>query len=165
LREDHARMVELHAEHRTALLRFLSGLTGGEWSAAEDLLQETMIRAWRSLESVPADSHGSRRWLLTVARRVAIDSARRRQARPAETGPVDAERIASVDDTTEIVVLADSWRNAVRRLSDTHRTILTELYFQGRSLDETAQTLGIPLGTVKSRAHYAVRSLREAVAG
>ncbi|MFI6075689.1 sigma-70 family RNA polymerase sigma factor [Actinoplanes sp. NPDC051343] len=158
-------MVELHAEHRSALLRFLIGLTGGEWYAAEDLVQETMIRAWRSLESVPADSHGSRRWLLTVARRVAIDSARRRQARPAEAGPVDAERIASVDDTTEIVVLADSWRNAVHRLSDTHRTILSELYFQGRSLDETARTLGIPLGTVKSRAHYAVRSLREAVAG
>jgi RNA polymerase sigma-70 factor (ECF subfamily) len=158
-------MVELHAEHRTALLRFLLGLTGGECFAAEDLLQETMIRAWRSLESVPADSIGSRRWLLTVARRVAIDSARRRQARPAEAGPIDAERIASVDDTTEIVVLADSWSNAVRRLSDTHRTILSELYFQGRSLDETAQTLGIPLGTVKSRAHYAVRSLREAVAG
>jgi RNA polymerase sigma-70 factor (ECF subfamily) len=39
------------------------------------------------------------------------------------------------------------------------------LYFQGRSLDETARALGIPLGTVKSRAHYAVRSLREAVAG
>jgi RNA polymerase sigma-70 factor (ECF subfamily) len=96
---------------------------------------------------------------------VAIDSARRRQARPAETGPIDAERIASVDDTTEIVVLADSWRNAVRCLSDTHRTILSALYFQGHTLDETARTLGIPLGTVKSRAHYAVRSLREAVAG
>jgi RNA polymerase sigma-70 factor (ECF subfamily) len=96
---------------------------------------------------------------------VAIDSARRGQSRPAETGPIDTERMAAVDDTTETVVLADSWRNAVRRLSDTHRNILAELYFQGRSLDETARTLGIPLGTVKSRAHYAVRSLREAVAG
>jgi RNA polymerase sigma-70 factor (ECF subfamily) len=157
-------MAELHAEHSPALLRFLIGLTGGEWYAAEDLLQETMIRAWRSLETVPVDSSGSRRWLLTVARRVAIDSARRRQARPAETGLVDIERMAAADDTTETVVLADSWRNAVRCLSETHRTILSELYFRGRSLDETAQFLGIPLGTVKSRAHYAVRTLRKAVA-
>jgi RNA polymerase sigma-70 factor (ECF subfamily) len=158
-------MVELHAEHRTALLRFLTGLTGGETYAAEDLLQETMIRAWRSLDSVPTDRLGSRRWLLTVARRVAIDSARRRQARPAETGPADTERLASSDDTIAAVVLADSWRNAVHRLSDMHRTIVSELYFRGRSLDETAESLGIPLGTVKSRAHYAVRSLRKAVSG
>jgi RNA polymerase sigma-70 factor, ECF subfamily len=157
-------MVELHAAHRTALLRFLAGLTS-ESHVAEDLLQETMIRAWRSLGSVPTDRQGSRRWLLTVARRVAIDSARRRQARPPETGPIDTERIAAVDDTTETVVVADAWRNAVRDLSDTHRTILSELYFRGRSLDETARSLGIPLGTVKSRAHYAVRSLRQAVAG
>jgi RNA polymerase sigma-70 factor, ECF subfamily len=157
-------MAELHAEHATALLRFLIGLTGGEWYTAEDLLQETMIRAWRSLDTVPADSAGCRRWLLTVARRVAIDSARRRRARPAEIGPLDLEHVAAADNTTDTVLLADSWRNAVRCLSETHRTILSELYFRGRSLDETAQFLGIPLGTVKSRAHYAVRTLRAAVA-
>jgi RNA polymerase sigma-70 factor (ECF subfamily) len=158
-----ARMAQLHAEHSGPLLNFLLGLTNGERHAAEDLLQETMIRAWRYLDRVPEDHEGSRRWLFTVARRVTIDAVRMRQVRPAETNLLDLTRMPTADDTTDTVVAADSLRRAVGSLSDAHRTILSELYFRGRSARETATRLGVPVGTVKSRAHYALRTLRDAL--
>lgn len=157
-------MAELHTEHSAVVLRFLMKLTDGERFAAEDLLQDTMIKVWRSLDHVPDDFIGSRRWLLTVARRVAIDWVRRRRVRPAETGLIDLDRVASPDNTIDVVLLAESLRHAVSCLSDTHRAILSEVYFQGHSLDETASRLGIPIGTAKSRAHYALRNLRAAIA-
>ena len=79
------RLSELYADHSRPLLNFLLRLTNGERTAAEDLLQETMIRAWRHLETVPTEPENIRRWLFTVARRVTIDAVRMRQARPAET--------------------------------------------------------------------------------
>jgi len=157
-------MDALHAEHSRPLLNFLSGLTG-ERHAAEDLLQETMIRAWRHLDSVPLESENARRWLFTVARRVAIDAVRMRRARPAETSVLDLTRIATVDDTPETVLAIHALRAAVDGLSQAHRRILSELYFEGRSTRETANRLGVPVGTVKSRAHYALRTLRDAVVG
>jgi RNA polymerase sigma-70 factor (ECF subfamily) len=57
----------------------------------------------------------------------------------------------------------DSLRRAVHDLSESHRVVISELYFHGRSTHETADRLGVPVGTVKSRAHYALRTLREAV--
>lgn len=159
-----ARMCRLNAEHSRPLLSFLLGLTGGERTAAEDLLQETMIRAWRHLDSVPTETENARRWLFTVARRVAIDAVRMRRARPAETHVLDLNRIPATDDIPDTVVAIDALRRAVGSLSHIHRRILSELYFEGRSTRETAQRLGVPVGTVKSRAHYALRTLRDAVA-
>ncbi|XVV09825.1 sigma-70 family RNA polymerase sigma factor [Actinoplanes sp. CA-131856] len=158
-----ARMVALHAAHARPLLSFLLNLCNGERHAAEDLLQETMIRAWRNLDTVPTEHENARRWLFTVARRVAIDAVRMRKARPAETGSLDMSRLPIGDDTTETVVAADTLRRAVDGLSDAHRTILAELYIEGRSTKETATRLGVPVGTVKSRAHYALRTLKDAL--
>jgi RNA polymerase sigma-70 factor, ECF subfamily len=158
-----ARMCRLHAEHSRPLLNFLLGLTGGERHAAEDLLQETMIRAWRHLDSVPDESENARRWLFTVARRVAIDAVRMRRARPPETSVLDLTRIPAGDNVPETVVAIDALRRAVDGLSQVHRRILSELYFEGRSTLECANLLGVPVGTVKSRAHYALRTLRDAV--
>ncbi|WP_240670168.1 sigma-70 family RNA polymerase sigma factor [Actinoplanes solisilvae] len=157
------RMSRLHAEHSRPLLNFLIGLTGGERHAAEDLLQETMIRAWRHLDSVPEESENARRWLFTVARRVAIDAVRMRKARPAETSVLDLSRIPAADDTPDTVLAIDALRRAVGSLSQAHRRILSELYFEGHSTRETATLLGVPVGTVKSRAHYALQTLRDAV--
>lgn len=156
-------MVALHAQHTGPLLGFLTGLTNGERHAAEDLLQETMIRAWRNLDNVPAESENARRWLFTVARRVAIDAVRMRQARPAETTNLDLARLPTNDDVPDTVVASDTLRRAAADLSDVHRVILSELYFEGHSIQETARRLDVPVGTVKSRAHYALRAIRNAL--
>ncbi len=120
------------------------------------------MRAWRHLDKVPTGSEGARRWLFTVARRIAIDTYRAQNARPVEVGPVEADR-RSGDDTGDSVIALHLMREAVKSLSPDQRFVLSELYLNRRTVDETAAHLGIPVGTVKSRAHYAVQRIRAAL--
>ena len=88
-------MNRLHSSHADAVFRFLLRLTLGERHLAEDLLQETMVRAWRNIDVLDIDAEEQRRWLFIVARRVAIDAARARHVRPSEVGTVDLNRLAT----------------------------------------------------------------------
>src|SRR6201996_5260858 len=81
---DEAYIRALYAEHGGALLRYALHLTGGDRQRAEDLVQETMMRAWRHPEAL-AD-RPARPWLFAVARNLAVDSYPARQARPPDTG-------------------------------------------------------------------------------
>jgi len=157
------RMHRLYAWNAEPLHRFLLRLTWGDRQLAEDLLQETMLQAWRHIDRLPNNRESIRRWLFIVARRIAIDAARARQARPAEIGVTDLAWFAGAIDVTEDVVTAQTVRSALPKLSAAHRSVLIELYFFGRSTDEAAARLGIPEGTVKSRAHYALQALRAAI--
>jgi RNA polymerase sigma-70 factor (ECF subfamily) len=157
------RMQALYSAHARALYRFLLRLTFGERAAAEDLLQETLLRAWRHLDGLTADVETLRPWLFTVARRIAIDAARARRARPAEVAVLDLGALPSRDDPIEAMLTVQTVRQALNLLSPEHRGVLIEIYFRGRSAREAATVLGIPEGTVKSRAHYAVRFLRTAI--
>lgn len=158
-----ARMRALHAEHSDPLMRFLLKLCLGERQLAEDLLQETMLRAWRNIDSIAADRETQRRWLFTVARRVAIDAARARQARPSEVGSLDLTRMPASGDAVEGVVATQVIREALPKISAEHRTVLVALYYRGLSAGEIAAGLGIPEGTVKSRIHYALRAMRAVI--
>jgi RNA polymerase sigma-70 factor, ECF subfamily len=155
-------MKELYDRYAKPLLRFLLRLTAGDRHLAEDLMQETMLRAWRNLNSLPTDPEHCRMWLFTVARRVAIDAARARHARPAEMLVADLTWRAR-DDVIEGIVAVHTIRSALPKLSPDHRAVLVELYYWDNSVAETAVRLGIPEGTVKSRAHYALCSMRAAV--
>jgi RNA polymerase sigma-70 factor, ECF subfamily len=157
------RLRRLMDDHGTQLTRFVQRLSLGHRQTAEDLVQETMVRAWRSMDTLPLEDSSGRRWLFTVARRLVIDEVRRRQVRPVEVAPVDAERCATDDDTSGAAIANHSLREAVGKLSPAHRQVLHEVYFLDRTAEEVATRLGIPLGTVRSRLHYALRSLRAAV--
>jgi RNA polymerase sigma-70 factor (ECF subfamily) len=159
-------MREIQRNNGGALLQFLRNqVSSGASHTAEDLVQETMLRAWRSLDAVPVEPESQRRWLFTVARRLAIDAYRKRQARPVEVSLVDTEPAASGGGAAETVIAEITLRHAVGALSNAHRSVLQELYVDGHTLDETATRLGVPVGTVKSRAHYAIRQLRDALMG
>jgi RNA polymerase sigma-70 factor, ECF subfamily len=153
-------ILDLYAD---PLLRFLLRLTLGERHLAMDLLQETLLRAWRNRGRLPADPEIRRKWLYTIAKHVAIDAARARAARPAEIGVTDFEWLVAHGDDMESVVAVHTIRSALPKLSADHRTVLIELYYRGSSVTEIATRLGIPKGTVKSRAHRALRSLRAIV--
>jgi RNA polymerase sigma-70 factor (ECF subfamily) len=154
---------QLYGLYAEPLLRFLLRLTLGDRPLAEDLLQETLLRAWRNLDNLPAEPENRRKWLYTVARRVAIDAARARKARPSEIACTDFNRLPAEGDEMEGVIAVHTIRGALSKLSPDHRAVLIELYYRGSSMAEAAVRLGIPGGTVKSRAHYALRSLRAAV--
>lgn len=163
--EARRRMAEIHAEHARPVLYFLLRLVGSDRNEAEDLLQETMLRAWRHIDSLPADHRDLRRWLLTVARHLTIDADRRRRARPREVQLENITGRATADDTMETVIVTHSVREALHELTSDQRTILTDLYVHGRPIRQVAALRGIPVGTVKSRAHHAVQALRRAASG
>jgi RNA polymerase sigma-70 factor (ECF subfamily) len=157
--------VELHRVHGPALLHFLLGLTYGDRQRAEDLLQETLVRAWQHPEAFDGPHESMRPWLFTVARRLAIDARRSRLARPTEVHDGVLESTASHGDPTERSAAALDVRDAVRALSPEHRAVLVQIYFRGLSVNEAAAVLGIPAGTVKSRSYYALRVLGRRLPG
>ncbi|MBY8874502.1 sigma-70 family RNA polymerase sigma factor [Micromonospora sp. PLK6-60] len=162
-RRAEARLRDIHRNNSGALLYFLRGLVSpGVGHTAEDLLQETMLRAWRRLDTVPTEPDSQRRWLFAVARRLAIDAHRKRQSRPVEVSLLDIEPAAG-SEAANTAIATVTMQHTIGLLSAAHRSVLTELYVKGNSVDETAARLGVPVGTVKSRAHYATRFLRNAL--
>lgn len=154
----------LYEEHAGPLLMFVLRLTGGDRQRAEDIVQETLLRAWRNAHRLGAQGQQSLRpWLVTVARRIAIDDHRSVSARPAETYDRELESFPSTADDTDRVLRLMTVTDALRTLSQSHREILVETYFRGRTVPEAAEALGLPLGTAKSRVYYALRALRTAL--
>nr|WP_232234618.1 sigma-70 family RNA polymerase sigma factor [Actinoplanes sp. N902-109] len=154
----------LHQVHAPVLLAFLTRLTGGDVHRAEDLLQETLVRAWRNPEARNAEGHWNRAWLFTVARRIAIDHLRSVRARPAEIADERIEAHADRGDDIEKLLDGQEVRAALAVLPERLRATLVEIYYHGHSVAEAADILEVPPGTVKSRSYYAVRALREALA-
>ncbi|OJF13519.1 RNA polymerase subunit sigma [Couchioplanes caeruleus subsp. caeruleus] len=154
----------LYEEHAGPLLMFVLRLTGGDRQRAEDIVQETLLRAWRNAHRLGAQGQQSLRpWLVTVARRIAIDDHRSASARPPETYDRELESFPSTADDTDRVLQLMTVTDALRTLSQSHREILVETYFRGRTVPEAADVLGLPLGTAKSRVYYALRALRTAL--
>jgi hypothetical protein len=103
-----------------------------------------------------------RPWLYTVARRIVIDGLRARQARPTEVSATNLNLLSQPDNDIERLVQVHALRSALQSLSPEHRAALIELFYHERTAKEAAEVLGIPEGTVKSRAHYALQALRQA---
>jgi RNA polymerase sigma-70 factor, ECF subfamily len=150
----------LYAEHAAPLLRYAMHLMNGDRQRAEDIVQETLLRAWQHPEAI-AD-RPARPWLFAVARNLAIDAYRAKRARPHEVGEAALEVLPGPDDAERAL---ESWAvaDALSALRPEHRGVLLETYYKGKSVAEAAATLGIPAGTVKSRTFYALRALRLAL--
>jgi RNA polymerase sigma-70 factor (ECF subfamily) len=158
---DDAIVRSLFDEHGRAVLAYAARLLG-ERQAAEDVMQETFVRAWRHPEVLVNGKGSVRSWLLTVTRNLVIDRARARRARPTEVPDVAATP-AAVGDGPDSVVDSMVVLDAMGTLSDEHRDVLVELYFKGSNVAEAAAALDIPPGTVRSRSYYALRKLRDEV--
>lgn len=155
---------ELYAEYSGILMSVVLRLTGGDRYWAEDVVQETLLRAWRNADGlVQRGSRSLMPWLATVARRIVInDHWRGRGARPQELEDTFPLAFAVPDDTERTLhrMLVEE---ALARLTPAHRTVIIELYLRGRTVEEVARMVGIPPGTVKSRAFYAMRIMRNAL--
>jgi RNA polymerase sigma-70 factor (ECF subfamily) len=149
-------------EHAAPLLAYCTRLTNGDRMRAEDLVQETLLRAWQHPDAMDPLRGPTRPWLLTVARRLAVDQHRARTARPPEVAPVDVADDA-MDDVLDRAL--DSWlvSDAMATLSPAHREALQATYYAGRRAAEAAAVMGVPEGTVRSRVYYALRALRVAL--
>jgi RNA polymerase sigma-70 factor (ECF subfamily) len=153
----------LYADHGPALLRLTTALTSGDRGRAEDLVQETMLRAWTHRGNLDIQHRSPQAWLITVARHLAVDAHRARRSRPTEAGPDEGLAFADshpIDARVDEVGL----RAAIATLPGPQRQALTEVYYRDRSAAETARILQIPLGTVRSRIFYGLRGVRRALA-
>ena len=160
---DDAVITALYKQYHAPLLAFVMRLTAGNREQAEDVVQETMVRAWREAWRLDLSEPSLMPWLTTVARRIVIDDHRRRQARPAETTEAELANQPAHDDTAaadQRLMMAQ----AMRELSALHREVLNETILRDRTVNQAAEALGIPVGTVKSRVYYALRALQVVLA-
>jgi RNA polymerase sigma-70 factor, ECF subfamily len=159
-RVDQVALIEqLHREHAASLWRYALRLTSGDRARAEDVVQETLLRACRHSDSLSGSDASARAWLFTVARNIVIDEWRSRRAH-GELSVADVPEPANPADRTDELLLSWTVAEAVTRLSAEHRAVLLECYYRGLPVAEAARRLEVPVGTVKSRTHYALRALR-----
>jgi RNA polymerase sigma-70 factor (ECF subfamily) len=133
----------------------------GERGVAEDIVQEVFTRAWRHAGSYDPGRGSVRTWLYQIARHAIIDARRRASVRPALAlhEPTDDEAGAA-PPTIEQAMLGWQVAAALERLTPDHRQMIRLAHFQGMTMREIAERCDLPLGTVKSRTWYALRSLR-----
>jgi RNA polymerase sigma-70 factor (ECF subfamily) len=150
----------LHDEHAPAIWRYVVWLTGDR-QLAEDVVQETLLRAWRRPNILDQSGRSARAWLFTVARNLVVDERRSARSRHEISTDVLPEQIAA--DRTDAVL--DNWlvSDALTQLTAEHRLVIVHAYYRGQSTAQIALELQIPEGTVKSRLHYALRALRLAL--
>lgn len=132
----------------------------GNRSLAEEAVQQTFLQAWRASPRFDPDRDPGP-WLYAIARRVAVDLYRRERRHESDR---DEPEVAVLPETFEGTWEAWEVRSALDRIPDDERHILLATHFLGLTHDETAERLGIPVGTVKSRSHRAHRRLAELLA-
>ena len=149
------------AAYQAPLVGFVLPIVNGDLQAAEDVVQETMLRGWQHAGELDPEQAGS--WLHKVARNIAISSYhRRRQARPREV-PLDESTATAAGDGLDGIVDALLIASALNSLGAGHRRVIVELYYHRRTVAEVAALLAIPEGTVRSRCFYGLRALRRAL--
>jgi len=159
---DRARLERLHEEHGAELTAYCLRLTGYDRASAEDVVQETLLRAWLHAATLDGSQGSVRGWLCRVARNIVIDERRTARAQREFSYADPPEREQPGGRADELLL---SWvvADALQRLSRDHREVVLECYYRGASVAEAARRLGVPEGTVKSRTHYALRALRLAL--
>ncbi len=159
--DEHAVLLRaLHDRHAPALWRYAVRLTS-DHQLAEDVVQETLLRAWRRPQILEQDEAASRAWLFTVLRNLVTDD--RRSARTHREFASDDVPERTTQDRTDAML--DSWlvMDALAQLSADHRAVIVLSYYGRKSIADIAAALRLPPGTVKSRLHYGLRALRLAL--
>jgi RNA polymerase sigma-70 factor (ECF subfamily) len=156
--QDDEALRELYAGHARAVRAYVRRFTTD--ARADDIVQETFIRAWRHLAKLESDERPVRPWLLQVARHLLTDAVRGDRCRPVTVEAENAAATVGVDGGLDRVLDRQVLLPALKRLPPAQLVVLVESWLYGASLDVAAQRLGIPPGTARSRLHYALRALR-----
>jgi RNA polymerase sigma-70 factor, ECF subfamily len=127
---------------------------------AEEIVQDVFASLWRHADDYDRHKASVRTWLYAIARNRVVDARRRAAVRPGLAPPEPEQPTEELDRELEQAVLRWQVAAALSRLSPEHREVIRLSHWGGLSLREIAERKGIPLGTAKSRAYYALQSLR-----
>jgi RNA polymerase sigma-70 factor (ECF subfamily) len=152
-----AALVDVHLARLDAAARLILR----DRELARDAVQDTLIRAWRDLRGL-RDPARFDAWLHRLMVNACLDQSRRRRRRPIEVEitPIDPPATSDMAGDFADRELLDA---ALRRLDPRHRAVVVLHYFLGMPLPEVAATLGVPVGTAKSRLHYSLAAMRASV--
>jgi RNA polymerase sigma factor (sigma-70 family) len=144
---------------------FLLSRTRGDRTQSDELLQETMLIVWKRATSYDPAKAAPSTWIFTIARNRFID--RVRKAMRPEPDPEEPAFAPAAEEAPDAALArarrARKLHDALRGLPDDQREVLREAYFEGKAQSAVASELGVPLGTVKSRARLAMQRLRTAL--
>jgi RNA polymerase sigma-70 factor (ECF subfamily) len=135
----------------------------GESMLAEEATQDTFLKLWSRARQHVAERGSLLVWLLAIARRTALDRLRLEGRRPLLSDSVDPDIVWQSMASEDSLSSEARWRSmyfAVQSLSHEHHQVIELAYYQGLSQSEIAETLGWPLGTVKTRLRAAMDHLR-----
>ena len=138
----------------------IARLTLRDTERAEDAAQEALVRCWRDLPTLREIDRFDA-WLNRLLMRSINDEFR--SSRRARAAITVLRLEPATRDTTDSIVLREQLDRGFQRLTLEHRAVLVLRLYLGLSLEETATTLGIPVGTAKSRLHYATLAMRDAL--
>ncbi|MFJ2095339.1 sigma-70 family RNA polymerase sigma factor [Streptomyces sp. NPDC087901] len=157
---------QLYADNARYLTSLLLSRVDGDRQTAEDIVQETMLRAWSNADKLSAEPAFARPWLITVTKNILIDLHRRRQCRPQEVAydPSWPSHVSISTDFSGHIVSALTVQQILPKLTPQQSDVVRRVYLMEHSLEEVATTLGIPQGTVKSRLFYALRAMGQILA-
>ena len=168
-RGDSAALEALYDRHAPAVLGVLLKVIG-ERAAAEDALQETFWRVWKSASTYESERGSFTGWVFRIARNLAIDAHRRMNVRPqALSNPDDIDALSDTtsDPDTDVVEQAQAdfrnrqVRSALASLPSVQRQVIELAYFYGMTRQEIAEATGEALGTIHTRARLGLQKLRE----
>ena len=155
-----------YERHKAAVYGLARSILG-EPAAAEEATLDVFVQIWRHAVTYNAQGAAVRTWLLAISRNKAIDRLRRTKARPDQGQPQwdDAElaSLSTAGDPEEALAEREQRRRVVRALRElpaTQRQVLALAYFKGYAHGRIAQTLALPLGTVKTRIRAAMQQLK-----
>ncbi|MCZ7644084.1 MAG: sigma-70 family RNA polymerase sigma factor [Planctomycetota bacterium] len=160
-------LTQLVKRHESGLYGLLVHLTGGDVNRADDLFQETFLRAVRAARTFDPQ-RSFRTWLMSIAVNLVRDEARRRKVLNEVALQSGEERAALQVETPERTPAQSAERNdeawrvraSLLKLTLKEREVVLLHFFQGLTLAEAADALTVPLGTVKSRLHGALTRLK-----
>jgi RNA polymerase sigma-70 factor, ECF subfamily len=132
----------------------------GDRGLAEEVVQDAFTSVWRHAEDFDPERGSFRSWLYGVARNRIVDLRRRAAVRPRLADGVEPDEAGALDESLEQAALRWQVAAALAHLSPEHRAVIRLAHFEALSLREISEATNLPLGTVKSRAYYALRHLR-----
>ena len=151
----------LYAEYGPGIFGFVFRRTG-DAELSREIVQDVMTSVWRSAPRFDASRGSFRSWIFEIARNATTDAGRRAAVRPRVVTELVPDAASAVSDEVDAFLRESLIRTALDRLPRDHREVVELVYFRQLSVNEAAERLRIPEGTVKSRCFYALKNLRNA---